>query len=166
MKLKKVYVMSGPPGCGKSTWIQNHLTEKDVWISRDVIRFSMLKDGEDYFSHEDQVFCTFMDHIRSALAADEVEKIYVDATHLNKRSRQKVASRIDRTNIEEMNCVCFNVPTAVCLERNNLRTGLAHVPENAIYNMANVYFYPGRNERFDHVYEVNVDNEMKEVEMK
>lgn len=166
MKLKKVYLMSGVPGSGKSTWIKNQLTENDSWISRDIIRFSLLQDEDNYFSCEDQVFDTFIEHVNAVLESDKIEKVYIDATHLNKKSRQKVLSRIDHTNIEEMNCVCFNIPTAVCVERNNLRTGRAHVPENAIYNMARAYFYPGRNENFDHVYEVNIDNEIREVKLK
>lgn len=43
--------MSGAPGSGKSTWCRNHGVSK-YRVSRDEIRFSVLKDGEDYFSHE------------------------------------------------------------------------------------------------------------------
>ena len=55
MNKKKLtlYLMSGIPASGKSTYAHK-LAEKTgaVYISRDEIRFSLLKDEEDYFTHE------------------------------------------------------------------------------------------------------------------
>ena len=65
------YIMSGVPGCGKSTWARKFASENDnvVHISRDEIRFSLLKDGEDYFAHEDDVITIFYAKINEALSA-------------------------------------------------------------------------------------------------
>ena len=40
------YIMSGIPGCGKSTWSRKFTAEHDnvVQVSRDEIRFSLLAD--------------------------------------------------------------------------------------------------------------------------
>lgn len=165
MKRKKVYVLSGPPACGKSTWTRANMTVGSEWISRDNVRFSILKDGEDYFSHEDEVFDTFIAYINQTLENPNIDTIFIDATHLNKRSRHKTLSRVRRANIEELNCVCFSTPLAVCQARNHLREGRAKVPASAIDNMYNVYFYPGKNEGFDHVYEVDQNGITKEVSM-
>ena len=68
MKTKQLYLMMGAPGSGKSTWIKNHLNSQDVYISRDEIRFAKLKDGEDYFAHEGNVYAEFL-------------LVYADASH-------------------------------------------------------------------------------------
>ena len=157
MKPKKVFILSGPPASGKSTWIRAHLTPGSEWISRDNVRFSIVKEDEEYFSHEDEVFDTFIAYINKALEDPDIHTIYIDATHLNKRARHKVLSRIRKRNISELNCVCFCVPPSVCQERNALREGRARVPAAAIENMFKSYTYPEIDEGFAHVYEVDAD---------
>ena len=51
--MKKLYLMIGIPGSGKSTWARNR--KDGIIVSRDAIRCSFLKDGENYFSKEDLV---------------------------------------------------------------------------------------------------------------
>ena len=64
MKLKKVWLMCGIPGSGKSTWAKKRLMENGgIWISRDEVRFSMVKEDEDYFSKECEVFDKFIANI-------------------------------------------------------------------------------------------------------
>ena len=56
--------MTGIPGAGKSSWLENNFVEdRDYIISRDAIRFSMLKDSDEYFAKEDEVFKTFVKYI-------------------------------------------------------------------------------------------------------
>lgn len=154
---KTVYLLSGPPASGKSTWVRSQLTKGSEWISRDNVRFSIVKEDEEYFSHEDEVFDTFIAYINQSLEDPDIHTIYIDATHLNKRARHKVLSRIRKRNISELNCVCFCVPPSVCQERNALREGRARVPAAAIENMFKSYTYPGIDEGFAHVYEVDAD---------
>lgn len=157
MKQKRVFVLSGPPASGKSTWVRSQLTKGSEWISRDNVRFSIVKEDEEYFSHEDEVFDTFIAYINKALEDPDIHTIYIDATHLNKRARHKVLSRIRKRNISELNCVCFCVPQSVCQERNARREGRARVPAAAIENMFKSYTYPEIDEGFAHVYEVDAD---------
>lgn len=163
MKQKKVYVLSGPPASGKSTWVRANLTPGSEWISRDNVRFAIVKEDEDYFSHEDEVFDTFIAYINQTLENPNIEKVFIDATHLNRRSRNKTLSRVHKQNIGELNCVCFSTPRELCQSRNQLRSGRARVPSTAIDNMFNAYFYPSANEGFDHIYEVDKDGNTKEV---
>ena len=51
-----LYIMVGVPGCGKSTWIENNRDSYSTVISRDEIRFNMLKSDDDYFKYETKVF--------------------------------------------------------------------------------------------------------------
>ena len=163
MKQKKVYVLSGPPASGKSTWVRENVTKGAEWISRDNVRFSFLKDGEDYFAHEDEVFDTFINYINQTLERDDIHTIFIDATHVNRRSRNKTLSRVHKQNIEELNCVCFTTPLEICIARNHLRKGREKVPQHAIENMFKSCVAPVAAEGFNHVYAVNEKGEMKEV---
>ena len=61
---KKLYILSGVPGCGKSTWARNMMKKDeniDI-ISRDKIRFSMVNEENGYFSREDEVFNKYVCH--------------------------------------------------------------------------------------------------------
>ena len=161
---KKVYMLSGPPGSGKSTWIKSKLTPGSEWISRDNVRFAILTDEDDYFAHEDDVFDTFINYINQTLNMDEIHTVFIDATHLNKRSRDKVLRRVQKNNIAELNCVCFDVPLETCYARNNLRVGRSRVPQTAIYNMYQSYRIPDKGvENFDHIFVIDEDGNETEV---
>jgi predicted kinase len=135
---KKIYMLCGVPGSGKSTWAReqiNKLDGKGIIISRDVIRFSMLGDDDAYFAHEDAVFDEFIKKIQEAINDQEHTSIFIDATHLNEKNRNKVLSRIWRMGDDVIIGVYFDIPLEECLRRNAQRTGRALVPETVIKNM-------------------------------
>ena len=163
MKQKTVYLLSAPPAAGKSSWVRSNMTIGSEWISRDNVRFSIVDEDEEYFSHEEEVFDTFISYINQTLLDPEIHTIFIDATHLNRRSRNKTLSRIRKNNIEELICVCFDTPIEVCQARNALRAGRTKVPAKVIENMFNSYSYPTPEEGFDKIYIVNKDGIIKEV---
>ena len=145
MKLKKVWLMSGIPGSGKSTWARQQVAKNGgVWCSRDLIRFALLDEGDAYFGKEDDVFDSWISQIREALNNPEVEDIYIDATHISNRSRFKTLRRLPKENIEKITNVVFTVPLEICLERNAKRTGRALVPEDVIRGMDSCFEMPDR----------------------
>ena len=163
MKGKTVFLLSGPPASGKSTWVRNNMTVGSEWISRDNVRFSIVREDEEYFAHEDEVFDTFIAYINQTLENPDIETVFIDATHLNKRSRHKTLSRVRKQNIEELNCVCFTTPLETCIARNHLRAGRAKVPQSAIENMFKACATPTAAEGFDHVYAVDAEGTIVEV---
>ena len=143
MKLKKVWLISGIPGSGKSTWVKQQIAEKGgFWASRDAVRFSMVREDEPYFERENEVFNAWIAQICEALANPIIEDIYIDATHLNDRSREKTLSRLPKENINKITNVVFLVPIETCLKRNAQRTGREVVPEEAIRNMEKSFKMP------------------------
>ena len=147
----KMYVMIGAPGCGKSYYIKQHLKDNEIVISRDAIRFSMLKDTDAYFSKEKQVYNEFIRQINAAIADDR--DFYVDQTSLNRGARAKLFSHLERKP-NKIIAIYMNTPLEKILYQNSLRTGRALVPEDAVINMFNSIEKPTKAEGFDEIWEV------------
>lgn len=134
---KIVNVMIGLPGSGKSTFCKEACEEPEAhWISRDAIRFDILKPNESYFSQETNVFNSFIATVNYFLEKDEDMILYIDATHINASSRLKLLRRLNLKGDEEINYYFFDTPLNECLRRNRSRTGLSRVPDSAIRDMA------------------------------
>lgn len=159
--MKKLIIMCGCPGSGKSTWIKEEL-KKSIYtvkvVSRDEIRFGLLAENDaDYFAKEKAVFSLFCKEISDALANDYIDIVIADATHLNKRSRAKLLNNIKLPNKCIIEAVCLETPLDECLRRNAERTGLALVPEDALIQMYENYKRPSLYEGF-HCIRVLQDN--------
>lgn len=147
-----LYILCGLPGCGKTSWTRNKMKEntsstepKWAYVSRDEVRFSIIKEEDDYFAKEKQVFGEYVKRICESLKDTYTVNTIADATHLNKISRDKLINAIYRMHPElEFNIVMvyFDVPVEVCQFRNEKRTGRARVPESAINRMAATFEFP------------------------
>ena len=108
---REVKILCGIPGVGKSTWASKEVKflEADGYttaiISRDAIRFALLEErgGDDYFAYEDEVFDKFIHDINEAIALG-IDYVFVDATHINFRSRMKTLRRL---TVDEHTTVVF-----------------------------------------------------------
>ena len=156
----KLFVMWGPAGCGKTTWVKNHLTDADVWVSRDEIRFDYLErnKSQDYFAYEKQVKKDYFNQINWALAAGL--NTFADATHGTKKSREELLRRIKDKDIEKY-IICFNIPLQTALEQNAKREGLARVPDDVIKKMYKDFQPPTLDEDFDKIYIIEADGRMR-----
>jgi protein phosphatase len=155
VKMSKLIMMVGVPGSGKSTWVQNNKSETDVLVSRDAIRFAMLKEDEDYFAHESEVFNEFIWRIADALAEDKT--VIADATHLNKKSRALVLDKV-RKLADEIEAVVIDVDLVTALERNDNRTGRAFVPRGVIRRMYFQMEAPTKEEGFTKIRIIKEEN--------
>ena len=133
-------MLAGIPGSGKSTWLRTHLRDGDAYVSRDEVRFSVLSDNDEYFSHETEVFDKFVAAIEANLKAGK--RVFADATHINWASRRKLLERIhDKENID-VDVYVFKTPMETCLERNAQREGRAVVPDMVIKRMRGQMTHP------------------------
>lgn len=143
----KLYIMSGCPGSGKSTFAKKYLTGSNtLYISRDEIRFSLIKENEKYFSKEKQVYQSFVNKINTALA--EGYNVIADATHLNRKSRSKLFFSLYSNLIDtEVIVVTLKTPLELCIERNELRKGTrSYVPYQDLCKMFYSYEEPSFDE--------------------
>lgn len=151
MKQKNLWLLVGIPGSGKSTWALEQLNalpnEHGHWISRDMIRFGLIKEDEEYFSKEKEVFNLFVRAVQTDIDSDFITDIYVDATHINEASREKLLGRLKNLDKVNLNAIVFDISLETCLERNAQRTGRACVPETAIRNMYKNLTDPAHDKR-------------------
>lgn len=163
MRRQTVFVLAGPAGCGKSTFAHKIMRPQlDIMISRDTLRFSFLKEGDDYFAYENQVRVAFGNLIEKWTSRDDYQGVFIDATHLTPKARRQVLYRIK--NNPYLIAISIEVPLEIALERNAQRTGRAKVPESAIRNMYNCYQKPTLKEGFDEIWHVDAEGAItKEV---
>jgi len=152
--MSTLYVMVGIPGSGKSTWAKAHLTDAE-YISRDNVRLSIIKDNEDLFSHEDEVYDKFV-----AILADGLRNqhnMVADATHMSHGARKKLINAIAKNGVKseeyEIVFVYMNTPIEECIRRDDLREGRAHVTAPVIRRMARSLSCPAADE-FPNIKEV------------
>ena len=142
-----LFILCGIPGSGKSTWarkqIENYGMDKVAWISRDQIRFNLVKPNEEYFSRENEVVDIFVNEIQKAIN-NRTPFVLADATHLNRKSRTQLLNQLV-LNETSVLYVYFDVPLSIALERNAKRQGRERVPDSVIEKMYYSFSRPAAN---------------------
>jgi predicted kinase len=153
--MKKLIVLVGIPGSGKSFWCNTHfpsLTGTSSVISRDSIRFSLVEEGQPYFSREKEVYRAYITEIKNALS--NFDNVIADATHLNQSSRTKLLRSLGKS-LEDVEVIAMVMPKDLnrALRQNEKRSGTrAYVPQEQISKMSKGYSDPTFEEGFDKIY--------------
>ena len=143
MKQGSLWLLCGIPGSGKTTWAKQKINQDGgIHVSRDEVRFSFLKENDEYFDRENEVFNEFIRRIDEGLKTGNT--VYADATHLHWASRRKTlrALGLDKDENADINVIVFNTPLKECLARNSHREGRENVPEEVIISMYKAYRSP------------------------
>ncbi len=149
-----LYLMCGLPGSGKSTFLKTKIKTKEtpVIISRDEIRFALVKPEEEYFSHENEVYTELWKRINEALITKK--DVFVDQTSLTPKARQWLLSHVH--GYKNANLIWIDENLNTCLERNELRKGTrSYVPRSVIRRMAAQFIEPSLDEGFDYIFHYN-----------
>ena len=163
-----LFIACGVPGAGQTTFLKNavkNLKENSnlsvEYVSRDEVRFSMLEESDDYFSKEKEVYKEFCNRIQKAID-NKVNVIMADATHITRKSREKLLDSLDLTGVNIF-CISFEPTLEWCLDRNEERTGQAYVPREVIKRMYKQFEPPREDEnyKYDFIFTIN-DLEAKE----
>lgn len=154
--MSKLYLMMGTPGAGKSTYAKKYLSNGITYISRDEIRYSMVKPNEKYFSKEKQVYQEFINQINNALLKNE--DVCADQTSLDRASRAKLIRQL-YPKPTEIIVIWINPPLETILKQNAYRTGRERVPEDRVIEMFNRMQAPSYIEGFSEIYVVDGSEE-------
>jgi predicted kinase len=139
----RIVVLVGLPGSGKSTYLEQLGVGG---LSSDAIRKLLVDDETDQTVHV-WVFQTLRNLLEQRLAIGRAVT-YIDATNLTPEERGPYLA-IGRAWGCDVEAVFFDVPLAVCLERNARRARV--VPGEALAKMAAKLTPPSVEEGFTRV---------------
>ncbi len=143
-----VVLTIGLPGSGKTTWYKRRGVSP---LSSDMLRTILFDDITDQ-RYQGLVFSTLRSLLRARLIA-KMPWNYVDATNLSPHERRQWI-KMAKSFGYEVQAVFFDVPLAICLERNSKRD--RQVTDEVMHQMAGRLRPPAFKEGFDKITVVRV----------
>ncbi|MCR4562769.1 MAG: ATP-binding protein [Bacilli bacterium] len=162
--MKKILLICGPAGIGKSTFCRNyieaHQNEKAIVISADEVRKS-ITGGYDKFlpnKNMEPVFEKMIDIAHEFAKENKDCTILIDTVLLYDDRRLYFIDKLPEYTYKHL-VLCRLKDYEKCLERNKMREPAKVVPEAVIRDMIKSYHEPSFevSSRFDEITDVYLD---------
>lgn len=171
--MRTIYIMSGIPGSGKSTYVSKYAGRDHIILSRDEFRDHLreLYKSEEYYPvPAPEEYEMWADYIKETMITHPHHTIWIDQCTPTQRSAEKLLKAISSAFTAD-DFVCFTVIHTTldqCLKRNALREGFEEVPPSVIRNIHNAQLgdplqmdtlmrlYPGRRFYIAHTNEMEI----------
>ena len=147
---KTIYISCGIPGCGKSTWFDNHRVTNKIEayasVNMDTIRQEVTGDASDQTqnalvaSMARQKFLTAVSH--------GIPVIYWDNTTTQRKYRKELLE-VGKKGGYDVVAVHFKVPFDICESRNKSRTRV--VPHDVLVRMHSQLQPPDMSEGWSNI---------------
>jgi predicted kinase len=137
--VKRLILLVGIPGSGKTTLARKLIEKGYTAISADSIREELYGDeGEQ--GEPQKVFAIFFERLEKILSTGA--DVVVDNTNLKAQYRQEISERAKPFGYENPQIWVLDIPLNVCLKRNSLRD--RKVGDDIVTNMFNEFNRNGR----------------------
>lgn len=136
--MRTINIMSGVPGCGKTTYINSTAKVDEVQMHRDDFRDNLRKimQTDNYFPvSATEEWNLWTHNINKHLELFAETDVWIDQTTIGTGALAKLLKAMRLTKSDTIMVHVFNVPIETCIERNNQRTGMALVPEDVMRSM-------------------------------
>jgi predicted kinase len=143
MSGQELVVMVGLQGCGKSTWVQQHLAATHVVVSKDHWPNARRREARQQ-------------RVVAELLA-EGRTVVVDNTNPSREERAALVA-LGRAAGTRVRAVWVDVPFDTCLQRNLAREGRARVPVQGLLATRKRFVPPTTEEGFERVDVVRNDD--------
>lgn len=162
--MKKLILVCGPAGIGKSTWSRNyieaHKNEKVIIVAADEVRKDMY-GGYDKFAPDGKMIHVYQEMVslvHKLAAENENLTVILDTTMLYDERRIYFLRHLKEFDFYSLILLKLH-DYKVCLTRNKQRQKDKWVPENVILDMAAHYYDPSieTRSRFNEIKEIYVD---------
>ncbi len=159
---KRITLMCGLPGCGKSTWLRKKqhpsppVPELAGFIVLCPDDFRLVLTGKEFYRPaEDMVWS----HVKTtARVLVRNHSIWIDSTNLTIGNRAQWVQIANDLSCD-IECVAFNIPLEECLKRNMNRSRI--VPEDVLKRMSESLVLPTWEEGFTRITRVDVDGRVE-----
>lgn len=128
--MKKLILLIGIPGSGKTTLAQKIIAKGFQYINADKIREELYGNAAEQGDKE-EVFALFFKRLEEMMA--EGGNIIIDNTNLNPKQRKPILDRAVQFEYGDVQLWLLDMPLELCLERNRSRDRI--VPEDIVANM-------------------------------
>lgn len=162
MTIVPLILLIGLPGSGKSTWAKNFVGQHPNYslVATDTIRERLYSD-EAIQGDWRQIWRTVILEWQCGIQAihqDRLQGVIYDATNVRRRYRRGAIATARELGFTHLTAYWFDVPLAICLERNYQRT--RQVPEEILYRMHRQLMGapPAVNEGFDELARVVLED--------
>ena len=138
-------IFIGIQGSGKSTFYKNHLLDTHIRLGMDMLN------------------TRYRESLLVSACINAKQSFVVDNTNPSKSDRKRYIDALGTSDFK-IKGYFFQSKILECLERNNLRSGKAKIPEIGIKGTHKKLEIPSYDEGFDELYFVSLNNKEFKIE--